>query len=99
VQVVENFEPDKPWFDGWKKELPLNVLMAVLNYLLPRLGAILAADKTDRVEPQLLEELRKVTVAGVLPVPHPIHIRRYQPNPSTQIWMTAYIWGIMFMKN
>jgi hypothetical protein len=36
---------------------------------------------------------------GLLPVPHPIIIRKYQPNRYTCLWFTAFQWGVIFMHN
>ena len=42
--------------------------------------------------------LRKQTLVGLLPVPHPIIIRTYLPNAYTSIWFTSYIWGTVFVQ-
>ncbi len=34
----------------------------------------------------ILRFLEHGTLVGLLPVPHPILIRRYQPNPGTAMW-------------
>ena len=54
---------------------------------------------------------------GLLPVPHPILVRKYHSNsntqvlhpsaanialrplPAHQIWLTTYIWGIIYLRN
>ena len=53
---------------------------------------------------------------GLLPVPHPILVRKYHSNSNTQvphlaaaalalpslahqIWLTTYIWGIIYLRN
>lgn len=38
-------------------------------------------------------------MVGLLPVPHPIVIRKYQPNKYTCLWFTVYTWGVIFMHN
>lgn len=35
----------------------------------------------------------------LLPVPHPIVIRKYHPNQHTAIWFTAFMWGVVFVRN
>lgn len=35
----------------------------------------------------------------VLPVPHAIIVRRYQPNKFTNIWFSTYLWGVIFLRN
>ncbi len=39
------------------------------------------------------------TMVGLLPVPHPILIRKYQPNEYTNLWFTTYIWGVIYLRN
>jgi frataxin-like iron-binding protein CyaY len=36
---------------------------------------------------------------GLLPVPHPIVIRKYQANAYTNVWFSAYLWGVIFLRN
>ena len=36
---------------------------------------------------------------GLLPVPHPIVIRKYQPNRHTNMWFTTFLWGLVFLRN
>jgi hypothetical protein len=36
---------------------------------------------------------------GLLPVPHPIVIRKYQANEYTSLWFTAFLWGVIFLRN
>jgi hypothetical protein len=36
---------------------------------------------------------------GILPVPHAIVIRKYQPNKFTSLWFTAFMWGVIFLHN
>ena len=36
---------------------------------------------------------------GLLPVPHAIVIRKYQPNQMTNLWFTTFAWGVIFLRN
>jgi hypothetical protein len=38
-------------------------------------------------------------MVGLLPVPHPIVIRKYQPNQYTALWFTAYLWGVIYVNH
>lgn len=38
-------------------------------------------------------------MVGLLPVPHAIVIRKYQPNQYTSIWFTAFMWGVIFLRS
>jgi len=50
-------------------------------------------------EQQVVTFLHSTTMVGLLPVPHPIVIRKYQPNRFTCLWFTAFQWGVIFMHN
>ncbi len=43
--------------------------------------------------------LQHGTLVGLLPVPHPILIRKYQPNPGTAMWFRTYMWGVIYLRN
>jgi hypothetical protein len=47
----------------------------------------------------ILEFIKNTTMVGLLPVPHPIVIRKYQPNHYTGLWFTAFMWGVIFLQN
>lgn len=47
----------------------------------------------------ILNFLSNTTMVGLLPVPHPIVIRKYTPNLFTGLWFTAFLWGVMFLEN
>jgi hypothetical protein len=50
-------------------------------------------------ERAIMSFLKSTTMVGLLPVPHPIVIRKYQPNHFTGLWFTAYLWGVIFLRN
>ena len=43
--------------------------------------------------------LANTTMVGLLPVPHPIVIRKYTPNRFTGLWFSAFLWGVVFLNN
>lgn len=50
-------------------------------------------------EADILEFLQKGTLVGLLPVPHPILIRRSQVNPGSSVWNTCFQWATIYIKN
>jgi hypothetical protein len=46
----------------------------------------------------VIEFLKNGTLVGLLPVPHPILIRKYQPNTAGSLWYLAFIWSVVFTK-
>jgi hypothetical protein len=93
------FVPTQEWLDSIKSELPLNTIMRLLQHLVPQLEEL--SQKMEGVldERQVVDFLKQTTMVGLLPVPHPIVIRKYQPNAHTSLWFTACMWGVIFMHN
>lgn len=49
-------------------------------------------------EHEVLEYLKNGTLVGLLPVPHPILIRKYQTSENTEQWFHTYIWGVVYVR-
>lgn len=49
-------------------------------------------------ESEILKFLQHGTLVGLLPVPHPILIRKYQANAGTAMWFRTYMWGIIYLR-
>lgn len=76
----------------------------------PRLGVavlcstcVLAGDPTSfsrglTDESEILRFLQHGTLVGLLPVPHPILIRKYQANSGTAMWFRTYMWGVIYLR-
>jgi len=60
-------------------------------------GAFLFRGLTD--ESEILKFLQHGTLVGLLPVPHPILIRKYQANSGTTMWFRTYMWGIIYLRS
>ncbi|KAG8599229.1 hypothetical protein GDO81_002950 [Engystomops pustulosus] len=50
-------------------------------------------------ESEILKFLQHGTLVGLLPVPHPILIRKYQANAGTAMWFRTYMWGVIYLRN
>lgn len=91
------FVPTDAWLQAVKSELPLATIMRLLKHLVPQIEELGAKQVVD--EKAVVDFLHSTTMVGLLPVPHPIVIRKYQPNKYTCLWFTAYMWGVVFMHN
>lgn len=49
-------------------------------------------------ESEILKFLQHGTLVGLLPVPHPILIRKYQANSGTTTWFRTYMWGVIYLR-
>ncbi|CAG00226.1 unnamed protein product, partial [Tetraodon nigroviridis] len=83
---------------SWKCKLPLQTIMRLLQVLVPQVEKI-CIDKGLTDESEILKFLQHGTLVGLLPVPHPILIRKYQPNAGTAMWFRTYMWGVIYLRN
>ena len=51
-----------------------------------------------RDSPEVLR-LLNVYAVGLLPAPHPILCRKYQPNAHTGLWFTTFLWGVIYLQH
>ena len=91
--------PDQDWVSALKEKLPLETTDRLLKSILPLIDDMIKSRDGVVDEEDILELLRNTTVVGLLPVPHPIVIRQYQPNEWTDKWFTSYLWGVIFLRN
>uniref|UniRef100_A0A8C4EXK1 HID1 domain containing b n=1 Tax=Dicentrarchus labrax TaxID=13489 RepID=A0A8C4EXK1_DICLA len=83
---------------SWKAKLPLQTIMRLLQVLVPQVEKI-CIDKGLTDESEILKFLQHGTLVGLLPVPHPILIRKYQANAGTAMWFRTYMWGVIYLRN
>ena len=93
------FQPNEEWLDELKDSLPMETVTRLLQHLVPVVDEIVAGKMGIVDEQEILDALNEMTMVGLLPVPHPIVIRKYQPNQYTALWFTAFMWGVIFLRN
>ncbi|XP_061561530.1 protein HID1-like isoform X4 [Phycodurus eques] len=86
------------WVLSWKSKLPLQTIMRLLQVLVPQVEKI-CIDKALTDESEILKFLQRGTLVGLLPVPHPILIRKYQADAATSSWFRTYTWGVLYSRN
>ncbi|XP_026327697.1 protein HID1 [Hyposmocoma kahamanoa] len=86
------------WVSSWRAKLPLQTIMRLLQVLVPQVEKI-CIDKGLTDESEILRFLQHGTLVGLLPVPHPILIRKYQANAGTAAWFRTYMWGVIYIRN
>ncbi|KAG5670438.1 hypothetical protein PVAND_000702 [Polypedilum vanderplanki] len=92
------WRPTSEWVQSWRSKLPLQTIMRLLQVLVPQVEKI-CIDKGLTDESEILKFLQHGTLVGLLPVPHPILIRKYQANSGTTAWFRTYMWGIIYLRN
>ncbi|KAL7571261.1 hypothetical protein ACA910_008916 [Epithemia clementina (nom. ined.)] len=93
------FQPNEDWLEELKDSLPMETVTRLLQHLVPVVDEIVAGKMGVVDEQEILDALNEMTMVGLLPVPHPIVIRKYQPNQYTALWFTAFMWGVIFLRN
>ncbi|GMT06249.1 hypothetical protein PENTCL1PPCAC_28423, partial [Pristionchus entomophagus] len=94
----EDWVASSEWAEAWKAKLPLQTIMRLLQVLVPQVEKI-CIDKGLTDETEILKFLQHGTLVGLLPVPHPILIRKYQANAGTNHWFRTYMWGVIYLRN
>ncbi|XP_062555884.1 protein HID1 [Armigeres subalbatus] len=92
------WQPASEWVQSWRSKLPLQTIMRLLQVLVPQVEKI-CIDKGLTDESEILKFLQHGTLVGLLPVPHPILIRKYQANSGTTAWFRTYMWGVIYLRN
>ena len=87
--------PSEAWLEGVHKALPVSTVLRLVEYLSPLVERHVAELATD--DEGVIEFLRATTVVGVLPQPHPIVQRVYQPNLYTGLWFTTFLWSTCYL--
>ncbi|KAG7460184.1 hypothetical protein MATL_G00218970 [Megalops atlanticus] len=98
VSSATSWTPTPDWVLSWKNKLPLQTIMRLLQVLVPQVEKI-CIDKGLTDESEILKFLQHGTLVGLLPVPHPILIRKYQANAGTATWFRTYMWGVIYLRN
>lgn len=93
------FIPTEKWMSELKATLPMETVTRLLQHLIPVVDELCSQKNGVVDEVEILEVLKDVTMVGLLPVPHAIVIRKYQPNQYTSLWFTAYMWGVIFLRS
>ena len=73
----------------WNMARSLIIMVLCVQVLVPQVEKM-CIDKGVTDETEILRFLQHGTLVGLLPVPHPILIRRYQANTGTDLWIR---WG------
>ncbi|KAL3315180.1 hypothetical protein Ciccas_006186 [Cichlidogyrus casuarinus] len=89
--------PTAEWVLSWKSRLPLQTIIRMLQVLVPQVEQI-CINRSLTDESEIIKFLQNGTLVGLLPVPHPILIRKYQPNAGTFIWFRNYMWGVIYLR-
>ena len=93
------FQPTAEWLEQVHDSLPMETVARLLQHLVPVVDEIVATKSGVVDEKHILNVLNEITMVGLLPVPHVLVLRKYQPNQYTALWFSAYLWGVIFLKN
>lgn len=74
-------------------------IRSLVGYLVPKVEQFCSANVSEVDERKVLQFIKSTTLVGVLPVPHAIIIRKYEPNEFTNVWFTTFLWGVVFLRN
>jgi hypothetical protein len=91
------WRPSEAWFSTVRPQIPLSAPLRLIAYLAPLISEHIRINGALQNDEDIIEFLRFTTVVGVLPVPHPILMRKYQPNEFTSLWFSTYAWSTVYL--
>ncbi|KAJ3186023.1 hypothetical protein HDU85_000937 [Gaertneriomyces sp. JEL0708] len=94
----QKFVPIPEWFNYWHAHLPLQTLLILLDALSPTVESMIQSQSITDDKP-IIDFLNSGTLVGLLPLPHPISVRRWHGGEATRVWITSYIWGGIFERS
>nr|CAD7439642.1 unnamed protein product [Timema bartmani] len=97
VPGMGHWVPTSDWVHSWKSKLPLQTIYEAIAIPPAYKDVLKSKGLTD--ESEILKFLQHGTLVGLLPVPHPILIRKYQANCGTTTWFRTYMWGVIYLRN
>lgn len=69
----------------------------LLEFFEPKVEEIIRG-QSQIDEAKIIGMIASTTLVGVLPVPHPIIVRKYVPNGFTNLWFSTFQFGIIFLR-
>jgi hypothetical protein len=93
------WRPTSAWLKEYKQALPLETIYRMICALEPQLDQLRLGRGRPIDEPEIIKFLQNGTLVGLLPVPHPIQIRKYRPNDGSTMWLRACTWGIIYVRS
>lgn len=94
------WKPSPAWVKEWKRMLPLQTILKMIEVLTPQIEQLKQANRNIQLgEAEITNFLQSVTLVGLLPVPHPIVIRKYRTNDQTTLWFRTCTWGLVYVRH
>ncbi|KAI8062826.1 high-temperature-induced dauer-formation protein-domain-containing protein [Gilbertella persicaria] len=87
------FIPTDDWIYQWHSRLPLDTTTALIHDLLPQL------ESKNLSYEQIIEYLRNLSITDILPVAHPVIIRKFQWSDPLVIWFRSMLWGQAYIAS
>eukprot|EP00002_Diphylleia_rotans_P037128 TRINITY_DN8269_c0_g1_i3.p1 TRINITY_DN8269_c0_g1~~TRINITY_DN8269_c0_g1_i3.p1 ORF type:complete len:636 (-),score=120.11 TRINITY_DN8269_c0_g1_i3:344-2251(-) len=99
ASATEKFTPTLEWIESWKQKLPMQTILRLIEVIHPAIESFCSSSDDGGNELKVLELIRKTTLVGLLPVPHPILTRKYRSHEPINIWFSSFIWGVIYVRN
>lgn len=83
---------------SWQEHLPLDSILILLSELRPKVESLCSAPSRSTTQ-AVLDFLQSVTLIDQLPTPPPLRPRRFQQSAFSARWLTALVWGLVYVTN
>eukprot|EP00158_Paraphelidium_tribonemae_P006494 Partr_v1_DN27846_c1_g2_i7_m22626 putative HID1 domain containing len=48
---------------------------------------------------KVMSYLQKGTLVGLMPVPHPLFVRKFNFTEGIYVWFSSYMWGVCYLRH
>jgi hypothetical protein len=78
----------------------MKLVLDVLDVLGPEISKLCPEDENDACDDQvILDYLQRRTLVGLIPLPRPISIRKFRMSSEISLWLTSFLYGIIYLHN
>lgn len=83
--------------DEWKDRNLVEPLRSLVQYLGPRIEE--ECESKNLLDDEAVRRIiKRISLVGILPVPHAIVIRRFHPTEQARLWFTSFLFGTIFLS-
>lgn len=92
------WRPTAEFMKKWKDSLSMHTTVRMIEVLMPQIERLERVNRGCPSEEEIIEFLKSGTMVGLLPVPHPISIRKYNSNGCLDLWFKTCTWATIYVR-
>jgi len=77
----------------------MGTVTRLIDHAFPLIDKSISDNRDIVDDAKIIAMLQSKTFVGLLPPPHSFDVMQFNPNKYTSVWITAYLWGVIFLRN